>query len=258
MRQLVQLHDQLEAFGLLDTDVIAVALEEDDHETMTRVEQLVGSGITYLANAGHKADELSATSAILVDKEGVVRTILPGIVQARAPTKLIIEELAKMTGQRAPTLDELRPPLGDDGPVSARMAWSHDSVGPGDTLKLVFLPEIVSTAFLSASGDNALKVEVIVPEGLEIVSDFRLPRGKPAPERVNLARVHTDDVPMTALELRGTDTLKDGEVTVEIRLTYALCGPRGCHDPEPRVWSLSLPSTAKAARRGELFNWRNW
>lgn len=258
MRQLVQLHDSMPVFDALDTDVIAVALEENDPAKLARVPKLVGRHITYLANAEGRADgELPATSALLVDKQGVVRTVLPGIVQARAPTRLIIEELAKMTGKSVPSRDQLSDDP-DAGPIQVRWAWSHDSVGPNDPLKLIFLPELGDGVNLAASGEKKLTVSAELPPGLELVKNFTLPKGKPGEGVQGAELVHRFDVPLGALELRGTKELDDGEAVVKITLTSSLCSRRGCHDPEPEVYEIPIRTTSKQGERGQLYAWPSW
>jgi len=258
MRQLVQLHDSLPVFDALNTDVIAVALEENDPAKLARVPKLVGKGITYVANAEGRADGvLPPTSALLIDTEGVVRTVLPGIIQARAPTRLIIEELAKLTGQPVPSRDQLSDDP-DVGPIQVRWAWSHDSVGPGDPLKLIFLPELGEGVMLSASGDNKLSMSVELPPGLELVKDFTLPKGK-APEGVQGTNsVYRFDVPLGALELRGTEELDNGEAVVRVTMRSSLCSRRGCHDPEEEVYELPIRTTAEQGERGQLYAWPSW
>lgn len=254
----MQLHDSLPIFDALNTDIIAVALEESDPAKLSRIPKLVGDKITYVANAKGRADgKLPKTSALLIDRDGIVQTVLPGIVQARAPTRLILDELAAMTGVTIPSREEISDDP-DAGPISVRWAWSHDSVGPDEPLKLIFMPELGEGVTLAAAGENQLTASVELPEGLELVTDFTLPKGE-APDGIRgVASVYRRDVPLGALELRGTEALSDGEAIVRVTLTSSMCTKRGCHTPEAVVYELPIRTNASAKRRGELFNWASW
>ncbi len=274
MRQLVELHDMIDVFDALDTDVLAIAQREDDPTTMDRVRRLVGDRITVVADVdGVSTDVLPLFTSFVIDREGVLRSAIPGTKAARARTDVLVDEVARVAGVEAPAVTYADGRVRRDGDAAdgagdevlrLRTAWSHDAFAPGATTRLIALPEIAEGWRVDAEdgeGTTAFALEVDVPDGLELVDGVVLPSAGRAHDAVLDGEVAgwTGDIPLRALTFRGTDALEPGG-TLTVGLTVTWRAGDGTRRTEPRTerWELALPVVAPDAERGQLYGWEGW
>ena len=279
MRQLVELHDLLDEFDAMNTDIIAIAQREKDPATMARVQTLVGDGITFVTDV----DEVSTKTfplfvSMIIDDEGVLRTAIPGTKSARARTDVILAEVAAVADMEAPAVAyrdgrmvRVDAPAGSaDGEteiLGLRTAWSHDSFMAGDPTRLIALPEIAAGWHVyaeNAAEMTPFSLELRLPEGLTLSGAgpaivYPEPRtGFDELLEADLAW-YEEDIPIQAFTFETSPELEAGtELTVQLIATWQACNAEVCTPPETRTWELTLPVAESGTRRGQLYGWQGW
>ncbi len=265
----MELQNNRTAFETLVTDIVAIAQEEADPSTLSRVESFVGDGVTVVADPGNNTNETIARYGVyIVDAEGVVRRYLKGTKTARPRLDVILRELAAVVGKPVPefarggarTIDAAAE-KGDA--VDVAWLFSHDKVRPGDELKLALLPRIAEGYHVYAQSEArmvAFGVTVEAPDGLRLRGPIGYPKGAELVDDTLDAtfRVYTGDVPISALEFVAADDLAPGNHEIRVKLRFQACDDRACYPPAEKVLVFSIEGAARDAKRGQVFGWQRW
>ncbi len=283
MRQLVELHDLLDVFEDLNTDIVALAQKETDPSTMARVSKLVGDGITVLTDVeGLSTPTFPLFVSMIIDREGTLRTAIPGTKEARARTDVILAEVASVAGVDAPDIAYAQgrmvratgqgtaADVDLDAVVQLRTAWSHDAFQAGQPTRLIALPEIAEQWHVYAENGAEMtpfSMEMDLPDGLSIAAGSAASAGIPYPTPQRGLDPLLDeelawyerDIPIPAFTLQTSAELKVGsELTVGIVLRYQACNEMLCTPPQTKRWEVTLPVVGAETRRGQLYGWQDW
>jgi len=273
----VELQENYAAFEALDTEIIAIAQLEKEPERLERIERFVGNSFSIVADPLQKSvGPFNIFGAYLVDKKGSVRVYIPGEKEARPRLDLILAELEEMTGEKAPATElvdgkvrvELdgassSKPVTQDNVLQVRWMLSHDSVGPGDPLRVAFLPKIAPGWHVYGPRDTTMKplgIELDLPAGLELESEITYPEPKRKHDDVLDADLtyYEGDIPMPAFRLVGTEALDGEEVTIVARVTFQACDADSCFPPSTLEIPMTLAVSEGGTRRGQVFGWQTW
>jgi hypothetical protein len=285
MRQLVELHDLLDVFDSMNTDIIAIAQREKDPATMARVAELVGSGITVVTDVdGVSTKTFPLFVSMIIDSKGVLRTAIPGTKTARARTDVILAEVADVAGVEAPaivyeqgrmvridaSMDESGSESGGVTDVlGLRTAWSHDAFVAGSPTRLIALPEIAAGWHVYAENSAEMtpfSVELALPDGLSLATDDGgTAIDYPTPVTGHDALLETElawyenDIPIPAFTFETSPDVEPGtELTVRLTVRYQACNAEMCTPPETQSWDVTLPVAEAGTRRGQLYGWQGW
>jgi len=272
MRQLVELHENLDAFEALGADIVAIAQKETDPTKLERIDSLVGDDIQVVCDPKKETGAFSLFSTYIVDGEGVIRRAIPGTKQARARTDVILAELAEVAGVAAPEMSydegelaiarEVEPSVNDDV-LTARWAFSHDGFSRTEVTRLMFLPEIARGWHVYAPGSKSMTsmgVELDLPAGVSLARPIRWPRPQTVYDEVleETLSYYEHDVPITTLDLELSDEFEGDAVTLSVVVTYQACFDEMCLPPTSERFEVTLPVAEAGARRGELYGWQSW
>ncbi|MCB9898192.1 MAG: hypothetical protein H6825_09335 [Planctomycetes bacterium] len=278
MRQLVELHDHLDAFAALDARLVTVCQKESDPANLPRIADLVGEGIDVRADPDQlTVEELPLFGAYLVDPSGTLRLELPGIKGARARTDVILSELARLRGLASPQVQDTRgvawqreaapdPSLRADQVLAVHWAFSHDRVRPGDSLRLFVLPRLApgwrvrAPDDRGAEGPSRFTIELSTPPGLSLVEPLRLPVStiEVLPDGGS-RRVFEGDIPIAAIDFVAADgALPAGPQAVLVTISYQPWLDDVTRDPVERSFRLPIRFGAPGEVRGQLYGWERW
>jgi hypothetical protein len=273
MRQLVELHDLRSVFDALDTDILAIAQKETDPATLARVNELVGEGITVVADPEQTSvAAFKLFTSFLIDSEGVLQTAIPGTKAARARTDVIVREVAAVAGKDAPDVSYVdgvlkAPTAAGDEPaegLALRTAWSHDRLAAGQPARLIVLPVIAPGWHVHADdahGSQPFQLKLELPDGLTLSEPlvYPLSTSELGSDAAPHPAVFENDIPLNALSFEIGPELEVGtEAILRLDLTYQACGPDGCSAPDEKTVTLRLPVAPADARRGQLYGWQDW
>ena len=269
----MELQSNYEAIKALDTEIIAVAQEEQDASTLAKVHEFVQQDFPVVADPERASWEtFSRYGVYLVDKKGVIRSAAEGSKEARPRLDLLVEALAALEGKPAPAVQFGGAKTGEeagaevDGPesvLSSRWMGSHNVVRPGDDFKLALLPTLAPGYHTYGSEEQAMipfKVEVELPEGIALAGPIGYPRGKKYEDKA-LGTTHSifeGDIPLGALVFKAADSIEMGQVSVQVKLHYQACDDSMCFPPVTKTLTVPLRIVGKDTRRQQVFGWNTW
>ncbi len=220
-------------------------------------------------------------NAFIIDREGVIRTRVPGTKAARPSLELVLQALAKVEGVPVPEWKkpdasagaESEPGQAKETGAGANISgdrvldvlwmWSHDRIAAGDAFKLAFLPTLAEGFHVYAPTEEKMspfKVELKLPKGIELVEPIQFPKPivKTDPILEMKVKQYEKDVPMKAIELRATQELEPGEIAVTADVHYQACNNVLCFPPT--IESVTLPVTVVAPeeKRNQVAGWKRW
>ena len=95
MRQLVQLQERYDDFKQLDTELVSISREEKlGVEGLGRIRERQGVKFVLLTDYQNKQTPSYSQGAFLtyiIDKQGIIRAVLPGTTHDRPPGQVILE-----------------------------------------------------------------------------------------------------------------------------------------------------------------------
>ncbi len=277
----MELQENYEAFRELNAEIVAVAQEEADASSLTRLERFVKNAFPVVADPEKTTrDFMDRYGVYLADKEGNLRVAFAGTKTARPRLDLILRELAAIEGKEAPATSTADGKIQAASPASeskesqvtlaapanivdVRWMWSHDKVRPGDTLKLAICPVIADGFHVYAPWEgqmSPLSVEIETPPGVKQLTPVAYPVSKTqydAAVDLTLAS-YEGDVPLSTLVFEAGEELVPGELTFRARVSYQACDDRVCLPPRVQVLELELEAAAKESKRQEVYGWGNW
>lgn len=276
----MELQENYASFQKLDAEIVAIAQLERDPEMLGRIEKFVGNSFPIVADPEQQTRRPFKIFGIyLIDKEGVLRTYIPGTKEARPRLDLILSELGKLQGVEAPRVDfvegkavvaESADPSSSQWPVQSkedvvRVRWmfSHDRVRPGDELRLAFLPKIAPGYHIYGPQDEVMKpfrVELTLPDGLSLDRPLAYPPPKSIRDEAlgKLVTHYSSDIPMPVIRLKASEELSQGELRIQALVTYQACDESSCFPPATQTLTLTIPGDVPDARRGQVFGWQTW
>ena len=269
----MELQENYAAFQALDAEIIAIAQEEKDPSTLVRAERFVQNEFPNVADPEEASlESIQRFGVTLVDKEGVIRTLVPGTLGARPRLDMIISELAALQGRPAPgiTFGGIRTGLNGGGQVmdendalDVRWMWSHDYVRPGDDFKLALLPNIADGYHIYGRQEKLMspfKVELELPEGIVPTGPIGYPKSHPwmDPGLGQEMQVYEGDIPLGTFLFKAADDLEPGKVTVRVKLHFQACTDSFCLPPAVKEMVLELDIAEPGTHRTGVVSWQTW
>lgn len=212
-------------------------------------------------------------NAYIIDKEGVLRTRVPGTLSARPSLSMILEELCKVEGVPAVKPrrhdDKKSLPQAQGASVNAedvltvQWMWSHDRIAAGDSFKLAFLPVLAQGFHVYAPEEKrmtAFKLELILPKGIEIKGALRYAQAQKLRDpflEVDVLQ-YEGDVPMPAMIFQATEALPLGKCVLKAKLSYQACNDVLCYPPAQKVIEMPIQVVSKQTKRNQVAGWKNW
>jgi len=212
----------------------------------------------------------------LIDKDGVMRTLLPGEKEARARLDVLIGELARLEGVEPPPFewadenvvvaeDEAPAPAPDRASdlLSVKWMWSHNRIWPGDAFKLAYVAEIPAGFHVYGANEfkmTPFRIEFDLPEGVSLREPVRYPKAqKKTDPFLNVPLdVYEDDIPMPLVYFEASKDLKPGEYTVKARMHFQGCNASVCLPPSVRELEMPLYVVEEGTRRGTVAGANDW
>jgi hypothetical protein len=269
----VELQQNYAVFKKLDTEIIAIAQEESDPSTMERVNRFVKNEFPVVADPDKVTDPLIKRYGVyIVDKKGKMRYGFEGVKTARPRIDMLVGTIAKMQNLPAPKIElsetgkvRIEKPAGGDNvkALAVRWMWSHDRVRPGDEFKLAFCPVIAPGFHVYGAREKEMtpfRVEFQFPEGIALEGAVTYPKAHVIDDpvlKMKLA-VYEQDIPVSTLNLKASDTLKPGELTVTAVITYQACNSEVCLPPSTMKKTFKLTVTSKDKKRQQVYGWERW
>lgn len=265
---------------------MAIAQEESDYTTMARVEEFVQGDFLIVADPSHASTKVIKRYGVyLIDKQGMIRVYLPGTKTARPRLDMIVNELAKMAGLPAPelTYEDGKIMLKDDQPdtkkhargqqafrpksatevLDVRWMWSHNVTRPGDDLKLAFCPLIAEGWHVYGAKEKSMhpfRVEFTFPKGLELKSKILYPKAKIVDDKLlgKKILIYEDDIPMSTIKIKASDTIKPGKYTATATMTFQACDGQTCLRPTQEKIEMKFTVVPAGKKRQQVYGWRSW
>ncbi len=269
----MELQSNYAAIKALDTEIIAVAQEEVDPKTLAKIKDFVNNEFPVVADPERASwDTFSRYGIYLVDKTGVIRVAADGNKEARPRLDLVMEELAALADSDSPEVQfgGIREGKGPvlklseaKHSVGTRWMWSHDLVRPGDEFRLALLPMIANGYHVYSSQEELMipfKIELALPEGVELAAPIAYPRGKTYKDPALDASysIYEGDIPMGALRFKLGDKVEPGEIMLKVTMHFQACDDSLCFPPTSKTIEVPLQVAAKGERRQQVFGWNTW
>lgn len=276
----MELQAHYQSFESLNAEIVAIAQEEADASTLTRVERFVKSTFPVVADPEQVMRPfVERYGVFLVDKAGNIRVQLPGTKTARARLDVILRELAWMEGVEPPATRQVdgKTQVADPGEsgsehavagvpetvLEVRWMWSHNTVRPGDWLKLAFCPVIADGFHVYAPWEtqmSPLSVAIETPPGLAQVTPVAYPESKTEYDgAVDLTLAsYKRDIPLATMVFEAADDLTPGELTFRARVAYQACDGRVCLPPTEVTVEMPIEVAPKESRRQQVYGWESW
>jgi hypothetical protein len=270
----VELQENYAAFEALDAEIIAIAQEEADASTLVRAERFVNNQFPTVADPERASlKSIARFGVTLVDKQGVIRTVLPGTLGGRPRLDMIVAELAALEGVEPPPIKPggIRTGGGKghlgvddaDQVLDVRWMWSHDQVRPGDDFKLAFLPSIADGFHVYGSQETLMspfKVSLELPQGIRTAGPIGYPMGHAwdDPGLGTEMKVYEGDIPLGTFLFRADDDIPEGKVTVVVTMQFQACTDSFCFAPTTKTLALELQIAPAGTRRTGVVSWQTW
>ena len=210
----------------------------------------------------------------LVDKEGVIRTLVPGTLSARPRLDMIITELAAIENKPVPEItfggirtgrnaSDGNDVVTEDDVLDVRWMWSHDYALAGEELKLALVPNIADGYHVYGRYEKQMfpfKLELELPEGLSLTSPIGYPKPHTwqDPGLGTEVQVYEGDIPMGTLRFMAADNLQPGKITVKAVLHFQACTDSFCLAPAVKEMTLDIQVAEKGTRRRGVVSWQTW
>ncbi|NQV31792.1 MAG: hypothetical protein HQ515_03815 [Phycisphaeraceae bacterium] len=268
------MQNNYDLFQTLNADILYVAQLERDPTLLPRIKSFVQHEFPVVCDPNQISRKpLPIFNAYIVDKTGVIRSRVPGSLSARPGLAMILEELCRVEGVPPvkPREGNRKKPMaqGQTNTIKAEEVmelawmWSHDRIAPGDTFKLAFLPTLASGFHVYAPQEKRmtpLGIELTLPQGITLDKPFRYP--KPDKNRDPFLEVdvfqYEKYVPITALNLKASESLPEGDCVVKISVSYQACNEVLCYPPTTKTIEIPIRVVPKATKRNQVSGWKTW
>ncbi len=261
-------------FQTLNADILYVAQLERDPALLPRIKSFVQHEFPVVCDPNQISRKpLPIFNAYIIDKQGVIRTRVPGTLNARPSLAMILEELCKVEGV-PPTKPrkggKKRPlPQGQGRVVRAEdvlqtpWMWSHDRIAEGDTFKLAFLPSLAPGFHVYAPQEERMTpfyIEMTLPPGVTLKKPIQYP--KPDKNRDPFLEVdvfqYEMDVPISALVFEANRAISEGNCVFRISVSYQACNNTLCYPPTTRTIEIPIQVVPKETKRNQVAGWNTW
>ena len=271
----MELQENIDVFDQLDAQLVSIAQIERDPAQLSRINEFVHNTFPILADPDQitRAD-FEIFSVYLIDKEGTLRTHIPGVKEARARLDVVLEELAKIEGVDPPEFETLRDLVvvrspADEAPAAApvpdnpadllevQWMWSHNSIRPEDAFKLAFVVNVAPGYHVYGANETKMhpfRLELDLPKGISLAEPIKYPKAETKTDpilKVPLDAYETV-IPMPVVYLKAAKKLKIRDLTVTARIHFQACNDSVCLQPTTKEIQMTLPVVAPGARRGTV------
>ena len=268
------MQNNYDIFQALDTDILYVAQLERDPNLLPRIKSFVQHEFPVVCDPDQISRKpLPLFNAYIIDKTGVIRARVPGSLSARPSLDMILAELCRVVGAppvKPRTSSDKRPVPQDqsDTPkaeevVQALWMWSHDRIAPGDSFKLAFLPTLAPGFHVYGPLEKRMtpfKLELDLPEGITLETPFRYPKSLKKRDPFLDVEVlqYEKDVPITALNLKASESLATTDCVVKVSVSYQACNEALCHPPTTKTLEIPIQVVPKDIKRNQVAGWKTW
>ncbi len=276
----MELEENYPVFQDLNAEIISIAQIERDPEMLPRITEFVHNSFPIVADPDQiTRDDFEIFSVYLIDREGIVRTHIPGDIDARPRLDIILRELAKLEGVDPPSFKNVLGHIEVDGVSSApestasslraediinvRWMWSQNGVAPGDRFKLAFVTNITDGYHVYGPNEERMipfRVDLDLPDGVQIVESYKYPKPEIKTDpflKVDLT-TYEEVVPMPVILLEVSEDLRPGEYIAKATVRYQACNDKVCHPPTTKVITLPLHVWTRDAERTEVAGSEEW
>lgn len=268
------MQNNYDLFQALNADILYIAQLERDVKLLKRIKDFVQHAFPVVCDPNQVSRKpFPLFNAYIIDKQGIIRTRVPGTLSARPSLAMILEALCKVEGVPA-----VKPRgRGDKGPLpqgpgetvrtedvlTVQWMCSHDRIAAGDSFKLAFLPVLAPGFHVYAPNERrmtAFAVELTLPPGIELKQPVQYPQARKKRDpflKVDVLQ-YEGDIPMPALLFQATDALGAGSCVLKAKLSYQACNDVLCYPPTQKTVDMSLPVAARGSKRNQVAGWKNW
>lgn len=261
-------------FQRLNADILYIAQLERDPALLPRIKSFVQHEFPVVCDPNQISRKpLPIFNAYIIDKTGRMRTRVPGSLSARPSLDMILSELCKVVG--VPPVEprkghQKKPvPQGQGGVVKAEEVlqtlwmWSHDRIAPGDRFKLAFLPTLASGFHVYAPKEQRMtpfKITLDLPDGITLERPFRYPNAlkKRDPFLEVDVLQYEKDVPISALNLKASESLDQTECVVKVSVSYQACNDVLCYPPTTKTIEIPIQVVSTDVKRNQVAGWQTW
>jgi thiol:disulfide interchange protein len=105
-----------------------------------------------------------------------------------------------------------------------------------------------------------LSIELILPQGITLEKPLRYPK----PDRNHDPFLEVDvyqyeqDVPISALNLKASESLPEGDCVVKISVSYQACNAVLCYPPTTKTFEIPINVVPKETKRNQVSGWKTW
>jgi hypothetical protein len=281
------LQSNVDLFETLGSDILYVAQLERDPALLLRIKNFVQHDFPVVCDPNQISREaFPLFTAYIIDRNGILRTRIPGTLSARPNLDMILKELCKVAGVprihprprgQTPTrshepgtvvraedvLDVLWMWLRAEDVLDVLWMWSHDRIAPGDRFKLAFLPTLAPGFHVYAPQESRMTpfaIEFSLPTGIAWAEALRYPI--PATQRDPFLEVdvlqYAGDIPLPALEFKATEHLVPGQYQITATVSYQACNDSLCYPPAQKTVTLPLEVVDGDTPRNQVAGWEKW
>ena len=260
----MELQENYAAFEALDTEIISIAQLERDPGMLPRITEFVHNTFPIVADPKQVTRKpFDIFGVYLIDKEGTLRTFIPGTKEARPRLDMILTEIAKIQGVDPPSFSDtdghIAVSTADKAPasnlpadkiVTVRWMWQYNKMRQGDRFKLAFVTDIAEGYHVYASDEKRMmpfRIDFEFPDGLTIDGDLEYPKSLVISDpilKVDLM-AYEDAIPMPVIWLRAAEDMKPGDRIVRATLHYQACNESVCLLPTTKTIEMPLPIVSK-------------
>lgn len=268
------MQSNIDLFQQLNTEILYIAQLERNPMLLPRIKGFVQHSFPVVCDPNQISRKpFPLFTAYIIDKQGMLRTRIPGSLSARPSLDMILEELCKVVGVarvHPHERGEVRAATGQQDPIvsaeevlNVLWMWSHDRIAPGDQFKLAFLPTLANGFHVYAPQEERmtpLAIKFALPAGLAWVESLRYPA--PDSNRDPLLEVdvlqYERDIPLPALVLQASSSMVPGTYTVTATVSYQACNDRLCYPPTEKTIAMPIEVVSKDTKRNQVSGWNRW
>lgn len=268
----MELQENIDIFDQLDAQIVSIAQIERDPAQLPRINEFVHNTFPILADPDQiTRKDFDIFSVYLIDKEGTLRTFIPGVKEARARLDIVLEELAKIEGVDPPEFETLRDlvvvrraedaasaaaPVSDDPAdlLNVQWMWSHNSIRAGDAFKLAFVVNVPRGYHVYGANESKMspfRLELDLPKGITLAKPIRYPKAETKTDPILKVALDAYEtvIPMPVIYLKAAKKLKVKDLSITARIHFQACNDTVCLQPTTKEIRMTLPVVAAGAPR---------
>lgn len=239
---------------------------------LPRINEFVHNTFPILADPDQiTRGDFEIFSVYLIDKEGTLRTYIPGVKEARPRLDVIFEELAKIQGIDPPEFESVRDlvvvrrpgggvpaavPVPEDPAdlLDVQWMWSHNQIWPKDTFKLAFVVNIRGRYHVYGANETKMtpfRLELDLPKGITLARPIQYPKAETKTDPIlNIPLdAYQTAIPMPVVYLKASGKLKIKDLTVTARIRFQACNDTTCLQPATKQIDMPLPVVPRGTPR---------